>query len=221
MKRTGAKPSAADCRSEIRAGTNAATNSSAATSPANAVLASNSRRASLGPSVDSDHPRATRARIHSVGVTTGTWTHARPVRSRRDASSSRLRGERAAVHAVGAVERRLVAVAHVEEAVDQLDALHAAVVLVRDLVLPRAEAAARVDSVGLEAGQEAPKRLVAPEERRRVPVRLATVPEAHHLGIAEEIVAPHRREHIATKRVRAHGLLGRLRDFGHERPARA
>src|SRR6267378_827141 len=132
MNRIGAKPSAMDWRSDSEPGTKSTTNSSAATRPANAAPASNSRRASLGPSADSDHPRATRARIHSVDVTTGSWAHARPIRSRRDASSSRLRGERAAVHAVRIVESRLVAVPGIEEAVDELDTLHAAVVLVGD-----------------------------------------------------------------------------------------
>src|SRR5437667_4305218 len=92
----------------------------------------------------------------------------------------RPRREGATIHVVGPVERRLVAVAHAEQTVDELDALHAAVVLVGDLVLPRPEASARVHPAGLERAADEGEGLVAAEERNGIPVLLAAVPEAHH-----------------------------------------
>src|SRR6266571_1823600 len=70
----------------------------------------------------------------------------------------------------GGIASGTCAVACVEHAVDELHTLHAAVVLVGDLVLPCAEAAPREDAVGLEPGKQACERLVAAEERRRVAV---------------------------------------------------
>src|SRR6266581_2184651 len=73
-------------------------------------------------------------------------------------AAPRPRREGAAIHVVGPVERRLVAVARAEQTVDELDALHAAVVLVGDLVPPCPEAATRIDPAGFESGQDGGER---------------------------------------------------------------
>src|SRR5437870_5128607 len=105
-------------------------------------------------------------------------------------AAPRPRREGAAIHVVGPVERRLVTLARAEQTVDQLDTLHAAVVLVGDLVLPGPEATPRVDPAGFQSGQDRRERLVAAEKGRGIAVRLAPVPEAHHLGTAQQAVAP-------------------------------
>src|SRR5947199_10857815 len=114
-------------------------------------------------------------------------------------AASRLRREGAAIHVVGPVERRLVALAHAEQTVDQLDTLHAAVVLVGDLVLPGLEAAPRVDPAGSQSGQDRRERLVAAEKRRGVAVRLTSMPEAHHPGTTQQAGAPHPRERLGAR----------------------
>src|SRR5437016_10526353 len=96
-------------------------------------------------------------------------------------AAPRPRREGAAIHVVGPVERRLVTLARAEQTVDQLDTLHAAVVLVGDLVLPGPEAAPRVDPAGFQSGQDRRERLVAAEQRRGVAGRLPAMPKPPHL----------------------------------------
>src|SRR2546428_118269 len=72
MNRIGAASSGTLCRGDVEPGTKSSRNSSAAARPATLAPVSKSSRASLGPSEDSDQPRLRRARIHAVGVTTGT-----------------------------------------------------------------------------------------------------------------------------------------------------
>src|SRR3954452_2748565 len=95
--------------------------------------------------------------------------------------------ENTAVRVVGAGQRRFVSAAG--ERVDELDALHEGMVLIRDLVLPRAEPAAREDAIRFQQWLHEGQRGVAVCRRRRVAILLAVIPTADDLrAVADESI---------------------------------
>src|SRR4051794_3127987 len=87
--------------------------------------------------------------------------------------------ENTAVRVIGAGQRRFVSAAG--ERVDELDALHERMVLIRDLVLPRAEPATRENAIRFQQRLHDVQRGVAACRRRRVAILLAVIPTADNL----------------------------------------
>lgn len=124
----------------------------------------------------------------------------------------------ARVDKVGVVEGELDGA--VNGVVDGLDTQHERVVLVADLVLPGAEAAAREDVLGLEVGQDLLEGGVALVGGSRVAVVEAAVVGGddfvlglEHLGVDETL------DGVGDQVVLvAHGLEGRLGNLEHDGP---
>ena len=110
----------------------------------------------------------------------------------------------------------------VDDVIDGLDTQHKRMVLVTDLVTPRAEAAARPDIAVLQLGQELGEGALALERWRRVAVVEAAVVGGddlvggtQHLRVHESLDALLKQGVVVD---RLHGGLG---DFQHDGPVRA
>ena len=138
-------------------------------------------------------------------------THAFPRLEELGALDEAALGVLAAVDEVGVVEREFGGA--VDDVVRGLDAEHEGVVLVADLVAPAAEAAARVDALGFELGEQLLEDAFALEGRGRVAVVEAAVVGAHDLVGGLE----HFRVDEAADAVCEHvGVVDGLhRGFGH------
>lgn len=123
------------------------------------------------------------------------------------------------VDEVGVVERQLHST--VDNVVSGLNTQHKGVVLVADLVLPAAEAATRVDVLGLQLGQELCQHAVALKGGCGVTmVEFAVVGGndlilgQDHLGVDEALNT------VLEQALLVNGLHGRLRNLQHDGPVR-